>query len=299
VISRRAFFALALACSKRVPPPVRAAPLIANANPSEPPSVRVLEWTMDPWPGGPATAKILVPGWAREGEKFPLVVALHGRGEALKGPDRGASGWPDDYGMVRAFDRLRHPPITSEDLEGMVDEARLAAINARAFRGVVVACPYLPDLDLLSDSELKNYGRAIVDSLVSRVRKEAPVIARADATGIDGVSLGGVTALRVGLGNAETFGAVGALQPAIAEWQAGELTEIARAARAKNPSLKLRLITSDLDGFRRATEALSRAWKAAAIDHEMAVLPGPHDYPFNRGPGVYELLTFHDRVLAR
>ena len=75
----------------------------------EPPAVRVLEWTMDPWPGGPATAKVLVPNWGKPDEKFPLVIALHGRGEALKGPSVGASGWPDDYAMIRAFERLRHP----------------------------------------------------------------------------------------------------------------------------------------------------------------------------------------------
>jgi hypothetical protein len=26
-------------------------------------------------------------------------------------------------------------------------------------------------------------------------------------------------------------------------------------------------------------------------------VPGPHDYEFNRGPGAYEMLMFHDRVL--
>jgi hypothetical protein len=263
----------------------------------------VIERTIDAWPQGPAMVKILVPGWAKPDDRFPLVVALHGRGEALKGPDRGASGWPDDYGMVRAFERLRHPPITNVDLEDMVDEPRVASMNARlatdGFRGVVVACPYLPDLDLQSNSEIAKYGRAIIDVLLPRVRSEAPVIARTDATGIDGVSLGGVTALRVGLGNPDVFGAVGAIQPAIGEWHASELTEVARAARAKNPKMSLRLLTSKDDGFRRATEALSHAWEAAHIDHEMAVVPGPHDYPFNRGPGVYELLTWHDRVLAR
>lgn len=278
------------------PAPPAPTPSVAAA----PPIVRVLEWTMDPWPGGPAKAKIVVPGWAKPGDRFPLVIALHGRGEALKGPERGASGWPDDYGMVRAFERMRHPPITASDLEDMVDQARLGAMNAQlsnpGFRGLVVACPYVPDLDLSTTADISEYARAITGVLIPRVREQAPVT---QVTGIDGVSLGGVTALRVGLGNPELFDAVGAIQPAIGEWQAAELTEIARAARAKNPKMALRLITSERDGFRRATEALSRAWSAAGIAHEMAVLPGPHDYPFNRGPGVYELLAWHDRVLGR
>jgi hypothetical protein len=29
------------------------------------------------------------------------------------------------------------------------------------------------------------------------------------------------------------------------------------------------------------------------------VVPGPHDYVFNRGPGSVELLYFHDMVLGR
>src|SRR5581483_3179164 len=100
-----------------------------------------LEWTMDPWPGGPATVKVLVPTW---GDKHPLVIALHGRGEALKGPARGASGWPDDYAMLRAYERLRHPPLVDADFEGLSDPSRLAAMNTRKFEGLVVACPYVP-----------------------------------------------------------------------------------------------------------------------------------------------------------
>lgn len=253
--------------------------------------MKVLEWTMDPWPGGPATVKVLVPTW---GDKHPLVIALHGRGEALKGPTRGASGWPDDYAMIRAYERLRHPPLVDADFEGLSDPSRLAAMNGRTFQGLVVACPYVPDLEIQNGSALEKYGKAIVEDLIPRVRKEAPVTA---ATGIDGVSLGGATALRVGLVFAKEFQTLGTIQPAIGEWQASELTELARAARAKNPKLALRLLTSKDDGFRRATEVLSDAWKAAKIEHEFFLSPGPHDYIFNRGPGVYELLDFHDRHL--
>lgn len=293
------------ACTKRsdpAPAPPKIEPSVALDSDSDsgsgaPPVVRVLELTMDPWPGGPATVKIVVPTWGVPGELFPLVVALHGRGEALKGPTRGASGWPDDYAMLRAFDRLRHPPLNDADFENLSDPGRLAAMNGRRFRGLVVACPYVPDLELQKGSELEKYGRAIVEQLIPRVRKEAPVIADAASTGIDGVSLGGATALRAGLVFAKEFATVGAIQPAIGEWQANELTEIARAARAKNPKLALRLLTSKDDGFRQATEALSSSWKRAGIDHEFFLSPGPHDYVFNKGPGVYELLDFHDRHL--
>ncbi len=199
--------------------------------------------------------------------------------------------------MVRAFERLRRPPLVPADLEDLGDPSRLAQMNARTFQGLVVACPYVPDLELQSGAALEKYGRAIVEELIPRVRREAPVIPTAAATGIDGVSLGGATSLRAGLVNAKSFGAVGAIQPAIGAWQASELTELARAARAANPKLSLRLLTSKDDGFRPATEALSASWKRASIEHVFLLSPGPHDYVFNRGPGVYELLDWHDRVL--
>src|SRR5262249_6428119 len=116
---------------------------------------------------------------------------------------------------------------------------------------------------------------------------------------IDGVSLGGALSLRIGLGNAEAFGAVGTLQAAIGEDQVPEFTELARAARSKNAGVHLRLLTSKDDYFRRAIRSASEAWRSAGIDHDFEDLPGPHDYPFNRGPGAIEMLLWHDRILAR
>lgn len=258
---------------------------------------------MSPWPGGDALAKIVVPTWGAPGQRFPVLIALHGRGEALKGPARGAGGWPDDYGMLRAFERLRRPPVVREDLAGLADDARLEAMNVvlrqDGFRGLVVACPYVPDLDLTSTREIERYGRAVMETLLPRVRAETPAISTAAATGIDGVSLGGIVALRVGLAHAAELGAVGALQPAIGESQAAELTLLARAARARNAALALRLLTSTDDVYRRPTEVLSETWTRAAIGHQFSCVPGPHDYVFNRGPGVYELLAWHDATLAR
>ena len=105
--------------------------------------------------------------------------------------------------------------------------------------------------------------------------------------------------LRVGLGNPSSFGAVGTLQAALGEDQVTEFTELARSARARNPALKLRLLTSKDDYFHGAISHTSSAWKAAGIEHDYADVPGPHDYPFNRGPGAIEMLLWHDRMLAR
>jgi iron(III)-salmochelin esterase len=308
-LSRRALLVgtAAAACSKKEPPASvvapSSAPVSAPLDAGMRGSSRLVTMTFDADAGGPQTAAILVPTWGPEGTRFPVVVALHGRGEALKGPDRGAFGWPTDYALGHAIERIASPPVTPADLEGFSDDARLAQLNAdlaaRPFGGVIVACPYVPDLDLRTFKDMRAYGKWIVETFLPRVRRETPAIVSIEATGIDGVSLGGATALRVGFSFPEAFGAVGALQPAIADDQAQEWTDLARYARKKRPSMALRLTTSHDDYYNAAVTHLSQAWRAGGVEHDFADVPGPHDYAFNRGPGAYELLAWHDRVLRR
>jgi len=238
-----------------------------------------------------------------QGARFPLLVALHGRGEARKLPAEGAMGWPRDYALVRALARLCAPPLVPTDFEGFVDDERLRSLNealaARPFAGLVVACPYLPDVDLLNPSQLDAYGRFVLQALMPRARREAPTFTTAASTGIDGVSLGGAVALHVGLANADAFGAVGAIQPALSVDDIPEWAVRGQRAVERNPALRLRLLTSHDDHFREAVLRLSDAWNAAKVAHELLETPGPHDYSFNRGPGSIELGFWHDRTLAR
>jgi len=253
-----------------------------------------------PW--GPARAVIAVPTWGAPDARYPVLVALHGRGEAMKAPAEGAMGWPRDYAMVRAIDRLRAPPLTAQDHESFVTPSRLsdenASLAARPFGGLVVACPYLPDVRPATTGDVSAYGRFLVDALLPRVRRETPALGTPEATGIDGVSLGGVVALRIGLAGADVFGAVGGIQPAIQEGQNADWVAMAQAARLRRPGLKLRLLTSHDDYFHDGITGVSQAWRAAGISHDFADVPGPHDYIFNRGPGSIELLLWHDRALA-
>ena len=235
-------------------------------------------------------AVVIVPSWTKSTERLPVLIALHGRGEALKGPDLGALGWPKDYLLLQAIERVCAPPLTSADYWGFFDQKRLDDTNASLekdpFKGLVVVCPYLPDLDLHKPGPMRDYGRYLLEAVLPRVRRELPVLQSPAATGIDGVSLGGAAALRVGLTNGAQFGAVGSLQAAISEDQIEGLTGEARAARGANASLKLRLLTSSEDYFRVPISHLSAAWKSAGVQHDYADVPGPHDYPFNRGPGA-------------
>jgi enterochelin esterase-like enzyme len=256
-------------------------------------------------PVGPEKAVAVVPKWGDPGQRFPVLIALHGRGEAVRGVDVGAHGWLRDYELGRAIERLRSPPLTRDDLKGFVDEARLHRINAslvdRPFRGLIVACPWVPDL--FTDRDRTNldaalpYTRFVVEQLVPRVRAETPALREPEATGIDGVSLGGRVALVVGLSHPEIFGAVGTLQAAIQESEPAALARRARSAAGDAQKLKLRLVTSDQDYFRGAIGQLHLALQSEGVDHEHLVIPGPHDYAFNRGPGGVEMLLWHDRVL--
>lgn len=264
---------------------------------------RTLQWDLGAQPWGPARAAIVVPTWGGPTTRFPVLVALHGRGEAVKPPAEGALGWPRDYALLRAFDRLREPPLVASDYEGFAEPARMAETNASLatmpLGGLIVACPWLPDLDPTHESDVAAYARFVLDVLLPRVRRETPAYSSAEATGIDGVSLGGAFALRIGLSFPDAFGAVGGIQPAINESQLPEWAALARSARARHPGLRLRLLTSHDDYFRDAIVSVSRAWAAAGITHDFAEVTGPHDYSFNRGPGSIELLMWHDRALNR
>ncbi|MBK8252186.1 MAG: esterase [Polyangiaceae bacterium] len=240
-------------------------------------------------------ALILVPEGA---EKLPIVVALHGRGET-RSLDIGARGFRDYYGVDRLDDRLRNPPLNADDLLGFTNEKRLGEINRslekEAYKGVVLACPYAPDLKDRSFDGAHAYTRFLVEVLLPRVHKEAgepkaPV-------GIDGVSMGGRLALWAGFHFPEVFSAVGAMQPALRLDEADRVAELAGRARAKNPKLRLRLISSEKDPFLEAVKAASKAMEERRIEHDLVVVPGPHNYEWNQGPGSAEMLLWQERAL--
>jgi pimeloyl-ACP methyl ester carboxylesterase len=212
-------------------------------------------------------------------------------------------GWPRDYALLRAIDRVRAPPLTALDYGGFVVPERMRDANStlatHPFGGMIVVCPWLPDVRPPSSGDISGYARFVTDVLLPRVRRETPSLSSREATGIDGVSLGGAVALRIGLQSPDIFGAVGGIQPAVSGDDYALWLERARTARMRYPSLKIRLLTSDRDYFHDEVVSLSRIWQGAGIAHDMADVVGPHDYSFNRGPGSIELLLWHDAALSR
>jgi dienelactone hydrolase len=239
---------------------------------------------------------------AQEGEQLPIVVAFHGKGESVLGPARGYSAWVDRYGLGNAYSALLAPPLTADAFGGLVRDTELASLNAElaghAFQGVLAVGVYTPDLlPEARDSEaLESYASWVADVLVPRIQKTLPVAStQPRQVGVDGVSLGGMVALEVGLRHPQVFGSVGSMQPAIRGREAA-LADLAAQARATEHQ-HIRLLSSDADPLLPVTRTLSSELRKRHVAHQLLVTPGGHDYAFNRGPGAIELLRFHDRAL--
>lgn len=245
---------------------------------------------------------VLVPDPLPDHSSLRVLIALHGRGESLKPPADGAMGWPRDYSLTNLVEHISNPPLKPDDFQNLVDDEHLVEMNralaAKPFGGLVVVCPYLPDHDAFDATKVDEIENYLIDVVLARAKKELPISSDRRATGIDGVSLGGITALQVGLARPEIFGAVGALQPAIRPEKIGTLTTLASKAKQAGSLPKLRLTTSRDDVYRAVISQTDSSWTAAGIAHDFGDLPGPHDYIFNRGPGGLEMLFWQDRMLT-
>jgi hypothetical protein len=250
-------------------------------------------------PGGDweKRATVLLP-FPPPAEKLPVLVALHGMGETVD-PATGAHGWLDAYELDVAIAQLRAPPLEEDAFRGLVTPQHLHDVNdaldKQPYRGLVVVCPYLPR-QIGGDVSFDAYARYLADELLPRVRAELPARTEVSATGIDGVSLGGVTALTLGIMRPDVFGAVGALQAAVSEDQVDRVADDLYRRLGGRP---LRNTTSEEDVYHGVLVELDRALTARAVPHEFGVEEGPHDYIWNKGPGAITMLLWNDRVLRR
>lgn len=243
---------------------------------------------------------LLSPRSLAKDERVPLVVLLHGLGEAGN-PRAGAYAWTNRYGLATSYNRLRTPPIqrTSKRLDW--SDARLGQINAELlrtpFRGLAFACPVTPNVAKLRDpgSALDRYASWLVDVIIPRARKEAPVVADAAHTHLDGCSMGGYVGLEVFLRRPDVFGAWGGVQSAFGSQRAAGYADRLAKVVKKTPR-PLHLETSEQDPFREANQLLSAELKKRGVQHRLDVLPGPHDQPWLREAGTIEMLLWHDRL---
>jgi len=245
---------------------------------------------------------LLLPRPATAEASTRLLVLLHGLGET--GNERlGVYAWLELYGLGDAVRRLRHPPLAQVGKRPYWPEGRLSELNAslapRPFRGMVIACPYTPNIYEAADREamLDRYADWLVHEVLPRARSEAG-IAAADArrTSLDGCSLGGNVGLEVFLRKPEHFGSWGSVQGAFGSNRLPRYAERLAANLARVGARPIRIATSTDDSFREVNLELERALTGRGVPHELWVGRGPHAQPWLREAGTIEMLLWHDRL---
>lgn len=224
---------------------------------------------------------------------WPVVYLMGGMGELSRGEVVSAASWVEDYAIATVVTALESGRLTSASFRGLVTPSALASYQRRLRRGwgglVLVGLPAPVDLT-------REFERYVVETVIPWAERSLPVRPGAAFRGIDGVSLGGRHALRIGFGNPELFRSVGAVQGAVRGRQA-PLLALVQSRRDGCRRLAVNLVTSDGDGYRGAIRTFTRALRRERLSVRLADLTGPHDYVFNRGPGAIDLLLFHDGVL--
>lgn len=248
-------------------------------------------------------ALVLAPKHLPKGTKLPLLVLLHGLGET--GNELlGIHAWPDRYGLVEAYERLRHPPLTRTlSKQRYLTDAHLTELSRslarRPFSGVVMVCPVTPNPHSLPPASrtLDRYADWLGDVLLPAVKKRAPVLGGARHTGLDGCSLGGYVGLEVFLRRPELFGTLGGVQAAISDSAARRYARRIAEAIRRVGARPIHVETSTGDPYRRANERLSTELGRLGVPSAFGELPGPHNQPFLREVGTLEMLLWHDRQL--
>jgi pimeloyl-ACP methyl ester carboxylesterase len=239
---------------------------------------------------------LLLPRYLERGRKLPLAVLLHGLGETSN-ERLGAYAWLEKYGLGSAWQRMKRAPIERTSTRGEWTDARLAAVNAellaRPFRGMALACPFMPNPSGAAD--LEAYARWLEQSLLPRIRKEAPVSADPAQTYLCGVSLGGYVSLEMLARLPHLFGAWAGVQTAIGTFAAPGYAEKI-ASGWKGVPHPMMLLTSTQDHWKASSEALAAAFKSKSLATTYRVVPGPHDQPWLREAGTIETLLWLDRI---
>lgn len=243
---------------------------------------------------------LLVPKHLAKGQQVPLLILLHGLGEAHD-ERLGAYAWLERYGLGTSYERLRRPPVERTHARPDWTDARLAEVNARlakrSFNGFAIACPFTPRVSkspLGAPVALDVYADWIEKVLIPRARKEAPVLTGGASTFIDGCSMGGPIAIELFSRKPSLFGALGMVQSAFGVHRApGFAQRIAEAMDRGGPK-PVSIITSSGDPFRDANRALAKALGERKVDVTLRESPGPHDQPWLRETGTIEMLLWHD-----
>lgn len=233
-----------------------------------------------------------------------LLIALHGLGESFE-EEAGARAWLDRYGLSSSYDRLLAPPLSRTHKRKDWTDDRLVSVNRslaeKSWAGLAVVCPFTPNFRNVSNrtKALDEYADWLVDKVLPKALAElgevAPKLGDRAKLAINGCSMGGPLALEVATRHPKIFGSLGVVQAAFGEHRAKSYAGLLSKAFADAGTMDLQLLASEGDTFVTSARALARELKANDLNHQLLVLPGPHDQQWLREAGTIEMLMFHER----
>jgi enterochelin esterase-like enzyme len=193
------------------------------------------------------------PGYEEAKSKLPVLYLLHGSGDT-------ETGWVD----------VGHANLILDNL-----------IAAGSAKPMIIVMPYgrpLPDVMLVPLSGGRGPGNAdelfskdLLQDVIPYVEKLYRVNSSADSRAIAGLSMGGGQALRIGLGNLDTFHYVGAFSAAARGNPEEAFKDFFADPAADNKKLKLFYIAcGKTDSLFPPSQALSDALEKHQIKHTFA-----------------------------
>lgn len=264
--------------------------------------VRLVNYRLESTKLGPVPVVVRVPKHV-SAAPLPVLILLHGRGEAQKAPERGARGFLDDYALERSWSWLEaqaSESLAPPEVPLSFRKSVKAQVDEHPFSGMVLVMPYLPDRFRGSEAFTNAAAYAeVLRQLIVSVKAELPVRQDPEGWALDGISLGGRVAMVCASELAPLLGAQGSVQAAVDQRELELFAERLVEARRINPKLHHVLATSEQDYFRVVLERHHANLSHRGLRHSWVVLPGDHSYAFNRGPGVTHLLLTYDRWFSR
>lgn len=233
------------------------------------------------------------------------VVLLHGYAPGASDAQR-LEAWQREYGVDRAHQRLREPPIMRlYETVRYLSDRRLRELNqalaAQPYRGMVLVCPEAPApyFSKRAAPLFQEYADWLADELVPKARAELGLSTEARDTGLAGVSMGGQLVLETLCRRPEPFGAACAVLAAISTRAAPRYAKRLAEALGELEPRKLCLLTCTRDTYRTANEALRTALSRHGLEAELTSPFGAHNSSWMREVGSLETLLFMDRALGR
>lgn len=302
MLSRRAFaLSLTALASAAVSRRARADEIVdgEEAHPIDAPAALDLQlWSFEKtaFYGGPSTAVVAIPKNLQPGMRLPLVVLLPGGHHNMQRHDKGCWGWWSEYRLGELDANLRRGNLGIKEFRDLARPSDLERFNgwleSTPYRGAVLITPWVVGRQL----QPQPHGAMVSDflrGLVARAREELPVIPTRDATGLGGMSSGGLWALYAGSACSDLFGTVVATQPFTEEL----VKPLRTAVTERKHAQRLRMVTSEFDHQRKSTVELSEVLHADGIEHDLIEYPGAHSAAFAAGPGGLDALLSFDRSL--